>query len=114
MIDGLTDKNSMAYSDSLTPVEAQDILSKVQVVDGYLKVAKLVEAGGNIAQTEQVLKSALAIAIRSTGDDSASTGYALLELWDFYDRNGREADAAHAWDRLSSLLAKHQDWLKQK
>ncbi|MBI1268138.1 MAG: hypothetical protein GC193_11995 [Cryomorphaceae bacterium] len=109
----MTDKNSMAFIDSLTPVEAEDILTKDQVVDGYLKVAKIVEAGGNLAQTEQILKSALAIAIRSTGDDIPSTGCTLFELWDFYERNGREAEALHAWDRLSSLIVKHQDWLMQ-
>lgn len=85
-----------------------------KVVDGYLQVAKLIESGGNLEQTEQILKSAVALAIRSTGDDSSSTGCALLELWDFYERNGKEAEAAHAWDRLSSLVAKHQDWLLQK
>lgn len=85
-----------------------------QVVDGYLKVAKVIESGGNLEQTEQILKSAVALAIRSTGDDSSSTGFALLELWDFYERIGKEAEAAHAWDRLSSLVAKHQDWLIQQ
>lgn len=86
-------------------------LTPEQVVDGYLQVARLVEAGGGIDETERILKTAVAIAIRKTGEDSATTGLALLELWDFYERVGREAEAAYTWDRLATLLVENQQWL---
>ena len=87
------------------------LLKPEQVVEGYLQVARLVEASGGIEETERILKTAVAIAIRRTGEDSAATGLALLELWDFYERVGREAEAAYTWDRLATLLVENQQWL---
>lgn len=81
--------------------------STEEVVDGYIHIAKMIEKGGNLAQAEQVYKSALSLAVSQNGEQSAATGYALVELWDLYERQGRQKEAQKMWERLRRLLDRY-------
>jgi len=60
---------------------------------------------GSEGPAETVYRRALTIGETGVGKQSAVGGSVLLELWDLYERTGREEEANQIWKRLTDLLA---------
>lgn len=58
---------------------------------------------------EQKYKKALAKAETEAGVGSALAGLYVLELWDLYDKEGRELEADSMWRRLMEILASYRN-----
>lgn len=85
----------------------EEKLTTEQKVQSYIKLGKLVADMGNFEQAERVYKSALSIAEAEKDEENAIAGYALIELWDLYDKNGKEEEARAVWERLTRLLGRY-------
>ncbi|MBZ0185736.1 MAG: tetratricopeptide repeat protein, partial [Candidatus Obscuribacterales bacterium] len=75
-----------------------------QETNTCIKLGKLIADMGNSEQAERVYKSALSIAEKKNGKESPVARYALIELWDLYEKNGREKEAKTMRERLTHLL----------
>lgn len=84
--------------------EVNEKLTTQETVEVYIQLGNQVADMGNFEQAEKVFKTALAISERQEGKDSMAAGFALLELWDLYDRQGRDEEARQAWERMSKIL----------
>ncbi|MBX9686280.1 MAG: hypothetical protein K2X27_06230 [Candidatus Obscuribacterales bacterium] len=63
--------------------------------------------GGCKERAERLLQQALQSAEASAGKDSLLVGAVLVELFDFYDRQHRDAEAMLLWRRLCSIIRLH-------
>lgn len=68
-----------------------------------LSVAKLMVERGQTFQAERVYKSVLQQAENMDGEGPL-TGLVLLDLHEFYEKQGRLDEAAPAWERIRRIL----------
>ncbi|MFX6819273.1 tetratricopeptide repeat protein, partial [Acinetobacter baumannii] len=69
-------------------------------IHACLLVANWLQSRGRIADAERVYKLALRQADALEGEESPLTGLVLLDLHDFYEKQGRHDEAAPAWERV--------------
>lgn len=73
-------------------------------IHACLLVANWLQNRGRIADAERVYKLALRQADALEGEESPLTGLVLLDLHDFYEKQGRHDEAAPAWERVRRIL----------
>ena len=73
-------------------------------IQACLLVANWLQSRGRIADAERVYKLALRQADALEGEESPLTGLVLLDLHDFYEKQGRHDEAAPAWERVRRIL----------
>lgn len=83
-------------------------------LDACLTVAKLMVSRGHVCHAERVYKSLLKQA-EMFEDDAYMTGVVLLDLHEFYEKQGRHDEAAPVWERIRKILLNgFQQWQKAK
>lgn len=80
-------------------------LTPEQEARALLRLGQMLADSGSEGPAEAVYRRALTIAETGMGKQSALAGSVLLELWDLYERTGREEEASQIWKRLTDLLA---------
>ena len=73
-------------------------------IHACLLVANWLQSRGRIADAERVYKLALRQADALEGEESPLTGLVLLDLHDFYEKQGRHDEAAPVWERVRRIL----------
>lgn len=72
-------------------------------LEACLNVARLLVDRGHLFQAERIYKTVLQQAETIDGE-GALTGLVLLDLYEFYDKQGRHDEAAPAWERIRRIL----------
>jgi hypothetical protein len=73
------------------------------VHNGIYSAKKLADSGDNQG-AEKCYKDTLRLAMNIAGDKSVLAGTVFLELADFYELEGRDAEAEVLWDCLREVL----------
>lgn len=79
-------------------------------VEFYIQLGQWLLSEGNQDQGERAYRTAVAIAKREAGKESGIAGFALIELWFFYDEQGRKEEAEGVWRELVEVIrARYMD-----
>lgn len=72
-------------------------------LEACLSVAKMMVDRGHTFQAERIYKTVLHQAETIDGEGPL-TGLVLLDLHEFYEKQGRDDEAAPAWERIRRIL----------
>ena len=77
-----------------------------KLLELFLRFARSSMAAHDHDAAELLLLRALKLAIAEMPDQGTAEGLVLVELWDLYQRTGRDKQADESWRRLCSILQK--------
>lgn len=78
--------------------------SQERVVETRLVIAQEYVQVGDLDKAEDILLKALKLAEAATGQSSALVGRVLVDLFDIYQKQDKNAEAERVWQRLRQIL----------
>lgn len=90
-----------------------DLETQERVVETRLAAAAKLLAEGKLSDAERLYKQTLAQAEAVAGEDSAVAGLVVCDLMDFYEKQGRHAEAKPLWQQIRKILIAHLKELAQ-